>query len=182
MNALLAAAGIGIVDNKAASLCKTLQEYEGDVLNAQEKAQALIDRLISVFKGLDTALAKRALSANFASVLLHVMAKEECTDVQLAAVIQHIFAGRKAIPEYSATTRSQAADAKKCLERYQVIVSLLGKVGNTFDSKSFESWKSSSSVLKTKRGEIVDIAEFSDFDLRSLYTLQKQGKTEEYDP
>lgn len=181
MNALLAAAGIGIVDNKAASLCKTLQEYEDDVLNAQKKAQALIDRLISVFKGLDTALAKRALSANFASVLLHVMAKEECTDVQLAAVIQHIFAGRKAIPEYSATTRSQAADAKKCLERYQVIVSLLGKVGNTFDSKSFESWKSSSSVLKTKGGEIVDIAEFSDFDLRSLYTLQKQGKTEEYD-
>ena len=66
-------------------------------MNAQEKAQALIDRLISVFKGLDTALAKRALSANFASVLLHVMAKEECTDVQLVAVIQHIFAGRKAI-------------------------------------------------------------------------------------
>ena len=37
MNALLAAAGIGIVDNKAASLCKTLQEYEDDVLNAQKR-------------------------------------------------------------------------------------------------------------------------------------------------
>ena len=91
-----------------------------------------------------------------------------------------IFENSKAIPEYSATTRSQAADASRCRTRYELLVSLLEQVGSSFDIVGFKEWKEQTSVLKADQGVVVDIQDFSEFELRSIYTLWMDRKTKEY--
>lgn len=180
MNALLAAAGLPITDNKAAALCKQLSDHEEEVLGVKSKAIDLMERVATVFRSTPEEIAKRALSANYACVLTHLIANKNPHFSDLVALTNRIFENSKAIPEYSATTRSQAADASRCRTRYELLVSLLEQVGSSFDMVGFKEWKEQTSVLKADQGVVVDIQDFSEFELRSIYTLWMDRKTKEY--
>lgn len=180
MNALLAAAGLPITDNKAAALCKQLDEHEGEVLAAKDKAIELMEKVASVFRSTPDETSKRALSANYAGILVHLIANKDPHFSDLVALTNRIFENTKAIPEYSATTRSQAADASRCRARYNLLCSLLEQVGSSFDMVGFKEWRENTPVLKAAQGEVVDSSDFSEFELRSLYTLWMDRKTEKY--
>ncbi len=180
MNALLAAAGLPMTDNKAAALCKQLAEHEAEVLATTDQAVELMEKVARVFRSTPDEISKRALSANYACVLTHLIAHKDPHFSDLVALTNRIFEGAKAIPEYSATTRSQAADASKCRARYDLLISLLEQVGSSFDLVGFKEWHGNTPVLKADDGIVVDRSAFSEFELRSLYQLWMDRKFDKY--
>lgn len=180
MNALLAAANLPITDNKAAALCKQLSDHESEVLTVTDKAIELMEKVARVFRSTPDDISKRALSANYACVLTHLIAHKDPHFSDLVALTNRIFENTKAIPEYSATTRSQAADASRCRARYDLLLSLLAQVGSSFDIVGFKEWRGNSPVLRADDGVVVDANDFSEFELRSLYQLWMDRKNDKY--
>lgn len=180
MNALLAAADLPITDNKAAVLCKQLADHEAEVLAVTDKAVELMEKVARVFRSTPDEISKRALSANYACVLTHLIAHKDPHFSDLVALTNRIFEGTKAIPEYSSTTRSQAADASRCRARYDLLVSLLEQVGSSFDLTGFKEWRGNTPVLRADDGVMVDTSAFSEFELRSLYQLWMDRKSDKY--
>jgi uncharacterized protein with ParB-like and HNH nuclease domain len=124
-NALLAAAGIEMGDNKAKALCSRLTEHEADITANTEKAEQLIERVEQIYNSLADDQIKRSMNANFVSVLVYVIQNNNFTNEQYNDMINHIFENSRAVKEYSETTRNGAGDADKLKKRYDVIVNIL---------------------------------------------------------
>ena len=124
-NALLAAAEIDIGDNKAKTLCSRLTEHEADITDNTAKAEQIIKKVEQIYSSLSDDQIKRSMNANFISVLVYVIQKNNFTNEQYNDMINNIFENNRAIKEYSETTRNGAGDADKLKKRYDVIVNIL---------------------------------------------------------
>lgn len=133
MNALLAVTPkVGIVENKAKSLCKTLDAYSSEVMEHVEEAVALIDRISGVYSTykniLKNDIVKRSMSANFISSLIRVIHDhEDVKDAQIALGIAEIFAKVRTIPEYAQTTASGGAALNSCKKRDSVVYKVISR-------------------------------------------------------
>lgn len=179
MNLLLAAAGVPQGENKAKALCSKLSENSESVLENAEEAQKILQKIISVYSGLDEDVIKRSLNANFISSLVYVLHSKDHSGNQVKDLINHIFEGKRAISDYTATTSNGAADEKKCKARYDLLVALLENPPmKNFDETDYKTWqKGLEGVLKTSKGDIVvDIKEVPESDLKGVYVALRDGK------
>lgn len=186
MNSLLAVSSIEFTENKARALCNLLSENEEVILQHTEQAQELINRLASIYEGIDAAISKRSLNANFVGILVHVLVdKPEFIDVQIRALINYIFAGNRAVKEYSVTTSQGGGDAKKCADRYEVLVRLLENPPTLeFDEAAFKRFlkeHKDTDVYDSTGKFVVAYSALTDDDLRALYLANRESKQSVYD-
>ena len=188
-NAMLAAAGLDIESNKAKDVCGRLDENEYDVLQNMDKARIIVDRIIEIYKeGINEAVIPRSFNANYLCVLCYIIAKNpQFSNANIRNVTNYIFADKVAIKPYTVTTTNGAADAKKCLNRYNVVLNLLNnppmkEEGEKFNKEKFDKWVESLDVIKdTKKNYITDVHEYGPDELRKLYMAQLQNKMNEWD-
>lgn len=127
-NALLAAANLPVDSIKAADVRNRLNNNSENVIKFAGSANRLLDALISIFKSdvITDYSYKKALNNNFMSILLYVLRdspKVELSEYPL--LINYVFAKRKAVNEYAATTRGGSGSSENCKLRYNVIIRLL---------------------------------------------------------
>lgn len=188
-NAMLAAAGLDIESNKARDVCGRLDENEYDVLQNMDRAKIIVDRIVEIYKeGIDEAVIPRSFNANYLCVLCYIIAKNpQFSNANIRDVTNYIFADKVAIKSYTVTTTNGAADAKKCLNRYNVILNLLNnppekEPSEKFNKEKFDKWVESLDVIKdTKKNYITDVHEYGPDELRKLYMAQLQNKMNEWD-
>lgn len=179
MNLLLAAADVSQGENKAKSLCSKLAENCESVLENVEKAQKILQKVIDVYSELDEGVIKRSLNANFISSLVYVLHSKDYSNNQVKELINHVFEGKRAISDYTATTSNGAADEKKCKARYDLLVALLENPPmKDFDEADYKAWKRGlEGVLKASNGDMVlDVKDVSESDLKGAYVALRDKK------
>ena len=188
-NAMLAAAGFDIESNKAKDVCERLKDNEYDVLESMDKARIIVERIVEIYKeGIDETVIPRSFNANYLCVLCYIIAKNpQFSNTNIRDITNYIFADKVAIKPYTVTTTNGAADAKKCLNRYNVILNLLNnppkkEEGENFNKEKFDKWVENLDVIKdTKKNYITDVHEYGPDELRKLYMAQLQNKMNEWD-
>jgi len=194
MNTLLAVSDIEIGENKAKSLCNKISENSELITANTEKAIDIINRLAEIYdnaENISEPIAKRSLNANFLGTLVHVMAKNpQYTNEQITALINRIFADKRAIKEYRDTTTSGAGDFSNCKKRIEILIHILDNPVRiqTVDELELKEWKKDyrdnyQNLFKAHcdKSIIVDADELSKEEIQALFVAEQEGKFDNWD-
>lgn len=178
MNALLAVCGVEQGENKAKALCRAIVENEEEAIEKAEQAKALVGRVAKIYEGIEEDIVKRSLNANFVGTLVYVLARKNYPDDQVKALIKHIFAKKRAVPDYTATTSQGAAGTGRRKERYNLLIRVLeGMQAVPDDMEGFEKWAlKQEDIEDTGKKYSVAFHCFPSEEQKALFMAHAEGK------
>lgn len=180
LNTLLAVAGCEVGDNKAKSLCTRLSLHAKEAIEHVDHAKTIVERIATIYSNLPKDIAERSMNANFIGILVYVIVKNhEFSNENIVQLIKHIFSGKRAIKEYSATTSQSAGSENNCKVRYNILINLLNDpVIKPFDEEGFIQYvknKHDEVVKDTTCQYMVAFDDFEECEQKALYIANQNG-------